>query len=265
MEINLSKLNDDNPGNNVSSLAVERALIILKYLSKKKRAGIRELSRDLGYNPSIIQKTINALHKHDFVHQDEATKQYSCGFSALQLGLSLQADLDIVNLVKPYLMKLTEFSEETTFLATFYEQSCVYLDKVVSPNSIRMDADLGEHRPINCTAVGKILLAYKPTEQQNEILLNVPMIRKTPYSIIDRDVLLKECEKVRNQGFAIDNREYNPDGFCIAVPIYNRYGEVNYSITVSGLATRTEKNEKMIKEKLIKYGTEISELLGYEK
>jgi DNA-binding IclR family transcriptional regulator len=51
-----------------SNLAVERALILLRYIvDNPDGLSIREASRNLGYSPAIVQKLINALSAQNYV------------------------------------------------------------------------------------------------------------------------------------------------------------------------------------------------------
>ena len=144
-------------------LAVERALLLLQYLAEAEVAvGVRDLAHAFGYSPSVTQKLLNSLRRHRFVVQEEQTGRYELGMGVLSVGLAALRRLDVVDVAHPYLEALTVATGETSFLAVLDDLQATYVDKVPSPHPIRMDAAIGSPRPLNCTAVGKVLLAYGP-------------------------------------------------------------------------------------------------------
>ena len=245
-------------------LSVERALIIMKYLADRKiDVGVRELSRELGYSPPVTQKILNTLKAHGFVRQDEDTDRYSLGLAALHVGQSVIARLDVVRISKPYMEQLTAETQETTFLAIRDGNHIVYVDKIPSPNAIRMDAEVGAIRPLNCTAVGKALLAWGPPELLTDAAASGAFVKATPNSITDPKVLEQELQQTRERGYALDMREFNPEGICIAAPIFSQSGCVIASITTSGLASRMEGNLERFSQLVIDAATKISTQCGY--
>ena len=51
----------------------------------------------------------------------------------------------------------------------------------------------------------------------------------------------KELERIRGSGYAVDDREHQPDVRCVTAPIRNYTGKVIASLSVSGPATRIQK------------------------
>ena len=51
--------------------------------------------------------------------------------------------------------------------------SVVYIEKVESPQVIRYSAELGEQRPLHCTAIGMAVFAYLAPALRDELLRNI--------------------------------------------------------------------------------------------
>jgi DNA-binding IclR family transcriptional regulator len=60
------------------------------------------------------------------------------------------------------------------------------------------------------------------------------MPKFTATTIVKEQALLIELEKVRTQGYALDNTENEPDGRCIAAPIFDPDNKVFAALSVSG-------------------------------
>lgn len=245
-------------------LSVERALVILKRLAETRdEIGVRDMSRELGYSPAVTQKILNTLRVHGFVSQNEKTDRYSLGSAALQLGMAMLSQFNIVRVARPFLESLTEQTGETTFLAIREGVTAIYVDKEVSSNPIRMDAAVGVSRPLNCTAVGKVFLAFDNGDLLTEAANAGVFEKSTPNSIMDVQELKKNIARIRQTGYAIDNREFHTEAICVAAPIFGANGKLIAALTTSGVATRMEGNIQDIAEDVIDKANQISRSIGY--
>jgi IclR family acetate operon transcriptional repressor len=261
----MTNKNISSPKSVDTILAVDRALLILKKMANSNEEfGVRDLSRELGYSPAVTQKILNTLRVHGFVRQNEKTDRYSLGPTTLHVGMALLSQLDIVQVARPYLEALTAETGETTFLAVLDGTTAIYVDKVVSPNPIRMDAEVGVSRPLNCTAVGKVLIAYDRDLLLSEVIASGAISNPTPNSITDPDELKKEIERVRQEEYAIDNREFHAEAICVAAPIFGPDGRILASVTTSGVATRIEDNLKQVIQSVRDVASQISAEMGYQ-
>jgi DNA-binding IclR family transcriptional regulator len=161
------------------------------------------------------------------------------------------------------MVELTNKTEETTFLAVRDEYRAVYIDLVKSFHPIRMDAEIGSQRPLNCTAVGKILLAYGPPQVIYEASEAGAFVKSTKNSITDPKTLEKALEGVREKGYAIDEEEYNAEAICVAAPIFGPAGQVHAAVTASGPSTRMRPRFDDIIDLVKDCASEISIKMGY--
>lgn len=247
----------------MSSIAVERALILLRYIMENEDGlSIREVSRHLGYTPATVQKLINSLKVQGYVVQDKLTERYHLGPGAIDLGLTALSRLKVRQVARRYLEELCQESKETVFLAIARGDHVVYIDKVVSDLPIRMDASLGVGRPYNCTAVGKVLLADMMEDDVKLLAAEGAFEKRTENSIIQVDELLKETENIREQGWAFDNGEFDLGAQCIAAPIFNHNDEIIAALTVSGPSGRINPEKDNLISLVTSIALEISKELG---
>ena len=116
--------------------------------------------------------------------------------------------------------------------------------KIVSVESLRdydvmqpTVSNLGFKDPVHCTALGKIIMAYRPVEEMREMLIEQqPLKRYTVNTITDVDELVKELEKSRKNGYAVDNRENMESLICLAVPIFDNKNEVIAAMSVAAIS-----------------------------
>ena len=111
---------------------------------------------------------------------------------------------------------------------------------------------IGMTAPSYCTGIGKALLsACKPEIVEN--LLKTKLEPFTPQTITDPELLKQELETVRRLGYAIDDREHSNAVKCVAVPFFDRNGNLYGAISTSGPCPRMPQDtiEKYVE--LLKY------------
>jgi IclR family acetate operon transcriptional repressor len=101
-----------------------------------------------------------------------------------------------------------------------------------------MASQPGMRRPLNCTALGKAILASLPVEQREEILPSLTYERFTQHTISNLPRLRKELARTAQRGYALDNQETNLGAICVAAPIFDESGKVTAAISLSGPVTR---------------------------
>ena len=85
----------------------------------------------------------------------------------------------------------------------------------------------------HATGLGKALLASLSDEEVRRRFGKKPLARMTQNTITSVGALVKELARIRASGFAIDNEEYTPGLFCLAVPIYDHAGQAVVAISTS--------------------------------
>jgi len=245
---------------------LDKSLSVLEILLQRGSAmNMTELSEKLGFYPSTIHRILDTLKHWGYVEQDSHTQKYQLGLKALELGMAKLHQMDLVREATPYLKNLVNQGNETAHLGVLEEGEVLYLAKEESSQTIRMISYVGKRAPLHCTALGKVLLAYLSVEERKKILGGKVLPRLTENTITDKVELEKELDKVREQGFALDQEENEKDVRCIAAPIRNYQRRVIAAISISGPAFRIdEKVQNNLKKALIETSAKISKRLGYD-
>jgi IclR family transcriptional regulator, KDG regulon repressor len=249
---------------NVQSL--ERALTILNKLSEYPDGiQITRLSEQIGLTKGTLHRLLATLSNMNYVTKDEETDKYKLGLQVLFLSRNLLNNTDVVTVSKPFLEKLSQEVNETVHLCIEDRGEVVYIDKIESTQTIRMYSRVGSRAPMYCTGVGKILLSDKNPDVFEEIVSKINFIPKTPSTITSKEQFIEEIEKVKSQGYALDNAENEIVLRCIAAPIFDHKGKIIASFSISGPSNRVTLeliNDSLI-EKMKQYSIAISRNLGY--
>jgi IclR family transcriptional regulator, acetate operon repressor len=215
--------------------SVDRALDLLETLaSSGQPLGVSDLAALTRLPEGTAHRLLRSLLQRGYVRQTPDRK-YGLGSSVLRLRDAGHRTL--ATAAGPALARLVEISGETANLAVLEGDSAVYVGQVPSGRALRMFAEVGRQVFVHCTAVGKVLVADLPERQVRAMLARVGMPARTPATITEPDAFLAELERVRRQGFAVDDGEEETGVRCLAVPVRDG-GQVVAAVSVSGPADR---------------------------
>lgn len=98
---------------------------------------------------------------------------------------------------------------------------------------IDLDLHRGSRLPAYCTAMGKLLLAHLPKDEQQERIARIESLaRRGPNTITSKSALRRELEQVLDADLAISNEELAPGLRAISAPVSDEAGEVVAAVAV---------------------------------
>lgn len=244
--------------------SVARALEILKLFEMSGELSLSEISERMGLSNSTAYGLVNTLVTKDFLEQSDSTKRYKLGIKNYELGNCFEKRLDIRRVLRPYLKELIQEYHETIHIARHHNGEVVYIDKVGGSDFNIISSQIGHRAPMYCTGVGKVMLAYLPEEYLEEYVFSKEMRKYTENTILDKESLLLELEKIRSRGYGYDDEEIEVGLKCIAVPILGKGGKPIAGISLSAPTGRmTEDRLQDIAEKLLEISKHVSKQMGY--
>lgn len=236
--------------------SVIKSLNILSLFSESRRElSISEISEVLDLGLSTTYRLLSTLEYKNYVEQNPLNLKYKLGCEFLNKAfLVSNNEANIIKKSVPYLENLRDFSKESVSLAVLDGTNIVYIAKIDSHELLRTNIEVGRKFLAHKTALGKVLLAHLSSKKFNRLYniyrfsadLNVSELRKC-------------LEKVKIEGFSIDDEECTPGIRCMAAPIVDVTGEVSTAISISGPTIRfTLEKIDLCKRELIKAAREIS-------
>lgn len=174
------------------------------------------------------------LESRNYVEKDRDSGNYRIG-RALLPTRGRQLEL-IAARAHPAMRELRDEFGETVNLGVLDGDRISYLEILESPKSMRLAARRGDRDPIHSTALGKAIAATLPEPVVTSILVGEGMPQLTSHTITDVDRYLDELNGVRERGYALDDRENEEDGRCIAIALHGV--ELPAAISISAPASR---------------------------
>lgn len=243
--------------------AVEHALDLLHCLAEEAELGVSDLARRTGLSKPSVYHILGTLEARRCITQNPRTGQYRLGWGLFELGAAVTRRVELIAVAQPFLELLSRSTGETTQLAVAAGTELLYVARHEAARSIRMAAAVGKRLPLHATASGKVLLAWYPREEIEEILAG-PLERYTPATITDPDLLRADLEGVRNNGYAQCLAEHESDVNATATPVRNFAGEVVAALSLAGPVTRFDLAAmESARSELLAVAGRISADLGY--
>jgi IclR family acetate operon transcriptional repressor len=217
-----------------------KALNILEVLTEGEESAytLTQLSRRLRLHISTVHRLLVNLIRQGFVEETPGARRYQLSFKVLRMGLRVLDRLDFRLVAQPLLRELKQQTQETVQLAILQQTGAISIEKLGSLQPVGVEARLGGVMPLHCTAVGKTLLAYQSMAFLNQIARTPGFPRFTPHTITRLASLKKELERIREQGYALDQEEAIEGLCCVAGPVFDHSGRVVAAFSVAGPATR---------------------------
>jgi len=241
----------------IQSLA--RGLIIINLLASSNTAvSVTEVAKQLKIDKSSASRLIKTLVKYDYAERDKNTRRYRLGDTVRKLAWPQEDHALLQEIGLPFLRQLVAKTGENAHLAVNIGNVALVIADVESTEALRVVSEVGRQERLYCTAVGKCLLAFSDGTVPDELP------RLTQHTITDRLQLENHLEKIRKQGYAIDDEEKTIGIRCLAAPVYDATEKAVASIGISGPASRlTMDKVYLLAEIIMQEASAFSGILGH--
>jgi IclR family KDG regulon transcriptional repressor len=226
--------------------------------------GVTELASKLDLHKSTAHRLIMVLESNRFVEKEAVTGKYRLGSRIVELGLSALSRLDIYEIARPHMRGLVSETGETAHLGVMRGGEVVSVVNVESTRTLRTPSEVGRRHAAHCSSLGKAILAFSGQEAVDAFLKDRKLEGFTRNTITSADLLLKELDVIRRNGFAVDDEEREEGLRCIGAPVWNNHGEVVGAVSIAGPAFRITRDQTVALAALVRNAAgRVSTALGY--
>ena len=225
---------------------------------KQKEWQLGELAVYLKQPKSTVHRNLQSLKRYELVEQDRITNLYSLGFKAWLFAQSARPYTSIRRKTKPYLEKLAETSQETTFFTVVENVHGLCVDRVERGQGLRFSMEIGSTAPLQLGASNLVLLAHLEPAQQ-DLVLNHWLGNGA-----ERLRLRNDLETVCRQGYTYTVAQLTPGVAAIAVPVLSEKGQLLGGLSIGGYAERftSEVAESLLTD-LFEASRSLAQSLGF--
>lgn len=245
--------------------AIERALSVLQCLGHSKRGfSISEIGRRLKIPKSSAHLILTTLERRGFLQKNTQTGKHHFGLQLVSLSRSAIENLDLREEAKPFLQALMQECGLTVHMAVLERDEAVIIEKVEAPGLVRLASWIGRRLDVNCTGVGKVLIAFLAAQELEYLLRTKEFARHNSRTIISKSALRRELTLVRQSGYALDNEEDEPGIRCIGAPVFDENGAAVAAISVAGTTNQIGMERvPVVALQVMRAALRISSRMGY--
>lgn len=243
--------------------SVEKAIVILNCFINHHELGPAAIAKLTGMPRSMVYRFLISLEEGGLISRT-SRGQYKLGINLVKFGQLVLERTDLRSIAHPYLEELSITTQEIVHLGMLNERcAIVYIDKIDTPQPVRIHSSIGRECPLYCTGIGKAYAAFRREDEWEEIIPSY-LKQHTPNTITDRERLWKEFRQIRVLGYALDEEEHEVGIRCIGVPVFDSQGQVTGSISIASPVSRVTREKITQIIPLIKsVGGKISYDMGY--
>jgi len=223
--------------------------------------GELELSlAELAVRTKIPKPSLYRISKEmvEFGLLERSPAGFCLGIRLYELGELVAGQYQLRDAALPYLEELFELTHEVVNLGVLNGTDVLYYAKIVGHKGLAVPTRVGGRWPAHATALGKAMLAFGPQHTLRRLLAS-GLERLTPYTITDPRRLLRQLEKVRQEGIAFEYEESALGVACVGAPIFS-HGQLTAALSVTGppLRLRPERWEPTVKRLAASIGRNLS-------
>ncbi|WP_344784410.1 IclR family transcriptional regulator [Microbacterium kribbense] len=139
--------------------------------------------------------------------------------------------LPLRELALPCLEDLLRLTNGNSQLAVRSGDEALFIERLRGRNTLRAHTAAANRLPLTAPAVGRALLAFSPSQLQEEVLSR-PIRRFTEETVTDPDEMRRKLAEVREVGYAVSPRQIELGATSVGAPIFDRTGMVKAAIGV---------------------------------
>ena len=225
---------DTNEDANHLRGALHRSFVVLRALAAHQQTGVRvtHLAKEIGLTQATTHRLLQGLVQEGVVEQDQQHKLYRLGLDLFSLAAQAGCVSDLRSLARPVLLRLCASLNDTVILMVRSGFDAVCLDRIEGQFPIRtFTGDIGGRVALGVGQGSLVILANLPEAEREEVLrFNLP--RMQHYNVYDEVYMRTEIDKAHRQGYTAKNSGLLEGMAGLAVPVFDRGGQVVAALSI---------------------------------
>lgn len=218
-----------------SPALILKAGALMETLAAERVTTSARLTELTGEPASSVYRMLASLADLGWVEQVSPRGAYRVGGALLTLASDLLRRLDIRQAARPILETIHGATGETTFLCVRNGPRAVCIERIDGARVNSTVLQLGRSLPLHVGAAPRALLAFEEREVWDEYASIAASSDDLRREAVSRSELFTQLDEIRKTGLAISDNTVTPGIAAIGAPIFDHYGRVTASLSVSGL------------------------------
>lgn len=225
---------------------VETTFEVIEAVESLDGARVTEVAEHLDVPASTVHGHLTTLHDHSYLTKEG--DEYHIGLQFLNRGGHARQRKEGYKLAEGKVEKLAAETGERVQFIVEEKGRGYYIHTAVGENAVLADARIGKRTYLHDSSAGKSILAHLPEQRVHDIVDQWGLPAFTKHTITDRDELFAELERVREQGYALNQEETHKGLNAVGAAVETHQGQVLGSFSVSGPSNRLK--QESLKEEV---------------
>lgn len=227
----------DVSNENKQSLSVmERTFEIIEHLVEVQETGVTELADQLEIPKTTAHAYLKTLEKTGYAVNENG--RYRLSLRILLHAGQLRHSYSLFQTGRSEVDRLARRTGEAVNLGIHEDGERVIIYGSEGENAIWDDVPVGSRTPLNLTAIGKAILAYRSEEFVENFLHERGFGRTTENSITDEERLVEDLKETQRRGYSIENEEHIVGVRAFGAPVRESNGNVIGAMSIAGPNSR---------------------------
>ena len=219
------------------SRALDRGLAVVAcFTAERPELGVREVAGMLEMSPTATHRYLSALASQGYLEQDVTSSKYRLSLGAIDLGMAALSATGLCMHARPYIEELGRRIGFTVQIGVLDGSEVLLVAALPGRRRDQREqgceARVGVRLPAYGTSLGKVLLASVAPDQQAGLISEMDFKRYGPKTIVSEQSLLAVLDRVRRDGFAVEDEEIAAGACAIAAPVRDESGDVIAAVNV---------------------------------
>lgn len=243
--------------------AIDKALAIIEGIAGEERpVTLAFLAEATGMPKQTVHRVLHQLGDSGIVQRSARPDSFVLGHRMRELALATLRATTATLPIRAEIERLVADLGESANLGILNGRSVLYLERVEYAWPLRFTISRNDQLPAHAVAIGKLLLANLPQRVRDDLFRGVTLERFTDWTIHDPAALEREFDRIRTDGYSLNNQEYHVGLIGTAVPVRGRDGSIVAALAIHGVLPRISlESLGTHRPRMIETAERISELL----
>lgn len=231
---------------------LKKGLDIFHLLLEHPSLSIQEIIETLQLNQSTTYRLVSTLEQNRFISKNNHNRyEVSDALISKILQKSKHTNYDLTWKSVSFMDELSQETGETTYIGILQGTEMIITQAVQGKYATRTHLEVGDRLSLHADAIGKCLLAFQEKEEQSRIIASLTLEKRTDYTITSLDQFLEELDRIKKNGYSLDNEEGEIGVRCVGAPIL-KGDQVIAAVAISGPSVRVSKEKDQVHVELVR-------------
>nr|WP_274520436.1 IclR family transcriptional regulator [Paenibacillus beijingensis] len=216
---------------------------IFHLLVEQPGLSTQEIIEKLKLNQSTAYRLVSTLEQNHFISKNKQNR-YAVSdilLSKLMNKNQQRHDYFLWRSVS-FMDRLSSETGETTYIGMLQGTDVMITQAVQGKYATRTHHEIGDRLSLHADAIGKCLLAFQDKKEQIRIMDQLSFDQKTEHTITSLQLFHEELDRIKTNGYSLDNEEGEIGVRCIGAPI-RKGDQVIAAIALTGPSVRMSREK----------------------